>query len=385
MEKIRGGRSLAIVLTVGLLAPIVAPAASIAQSLLWTRHYDGTRRRDDGAASLTVAPDGSIYVVGFTSIDERVTRVMLQKYSASGALNWTRAFDETWGQGDHYGVAAGPDSSVYVTNISSGQSPRLKVRNYSPEGFLLWGRSYYSADLSYGTDVAVGKLGEVYVLANEHSPDGNRLLLQQYSQEGIHNWTRTYAWDGLSQADSVAVGSDGRVFVSGTTWSDYDTDLFLQSYSSSGILLWTKTYNSAPGADDGGAGVATGPEGGIYITGVAMLHGSLTGRLLLQKYSSAGVRLWTRLYPKPADSYSFGNDVAVGFDGTICVIGTRMNYLHGDEYLLLRKYSPSGMLLWTKTYRYAHGLGVGIGRDGSIYAAGIAGRFRDNALLQKYK
>jgi hypothetical protein len=311
---------------------------------------------------------------------------MLQKYSTSGALYWTRAFDETWGDyGAHYGVSAGPDSSVYVTNVSSGQIPRLKVRNYSPEGFLLWARSYYSADLSDITDVAVGKLGEVYVIANEHSPDGNRLLLQQYSQDGIHKWTRTYAWDGLSQADSVAVGSNGRVYVSGTTWSDYDTDLFLQAFSSSGILLWAKTYNSAPQTDDRGAGIATGPEGGIYITGVAMLHGSLTGTLLLQKYSSAGVRLWTKLYPNPADTYSFGNDVAVGFDGTICVIGTRMNYLNGDEHLLLRKYSPGGMLLWTKTHRYAHGLGVGIGRDGSIYAGGISGTFRQDALLQKYK
>lgn len=384
MEKILGGRTLATALTVCLLAPIAFPATSVAQSLLWTRLYDGTRR-DDGAASLTVAPDGSLYVVGFTSIDARVTKVMLQKYSAAGALHWTRAFDETWeSYGARYGVAAGPDSSVYVTNVSRGQVPRLKVRNYSPEGSLLWARGYYSADLSDGTDAAVGKLGEVYVLANENSPDGDRLLLQRYSQDGVHEWTRTYAWAGLSEANSVAVGPNGRVYVSGTADSDYDTDLFLNCYSPSGSLLWTKTYNSAPVNYDRGAGVAVGPEGGIYITGVAMMHGSLTGRLLLQKYSSAGVRLWTKIYQNPAGSFSFGNDVAVGPDGTIAVIGTRIDSLR-NGYLLLRKYSPSGMLLWTTNLRHAHGLGVGIGRDGSICAAGIAGTYQRDALLQKYK
>lgn len=156
-----------------------------------------------------------------------------------------------------------------------------------------------------------------------------------------------------------------------------------------GTLLWTRTYDRHGSADARGLGVAVGPDGSALVTGQAYREGQGFD-LLLRKYSPSGGLVWARHFDGAAHESDHGAGVAVGADGSVLFTGD--TWVDGQGYdLLLRKYSAAGDFLWARTYGGAPnqddvGLGVAIAPDGCVYATGHArgqGRLPD-LLLQKY-
>ena len=56
-----------------------------------------------------------------------------------------------------------------------------------------------------------------------------------------------------------------------------------------------KTFNGVPNGWDSGFGVAVAADGSVYVTGGTDVAGQYTD-LLLRKYSPAGVLVWMKTY-----------------------------------------------------------------------------------------
>lgn len=200
--------------------------------------------------------------------------------------------------------------------------------------------------------------------------EGYNLLLVKYSSAGELLWKRTYNHPGSASFEwgtSVAVGPDGSVYVTGSTFSghnEYRPGLLLLKYSPAGRRLWIRIQRPSSGRFESGEVVAA--RGGVYVS--ARFHGLLDGKwgeaIQLQEFSPSGTLQWTRLYDA-APREEFGGGLGLGRDGSVYLTGgvqqpTASNPSAWAQFLL--RYSPNGSLLWSGTFPSpAPGLSVGCG------------------------
>ncbi len=88
-----------------------------------------------------------------------------------------------------------------------------------------------------------------------------------------------------------------------------------------------------------------------------------------------GAVVWTKSYNGPGDSDEFAEDVAVGEDGRIVIVGYQVGAMNKYEMLLL-VLDPDGNEVWNKVIPGELGLdaalrSVVLGDDGTIYVAGF--------------
>jgi len=185
-------------------------------------------------------------------------------------------------------------------------------------------------------------------------------FVRKYDWTGELVWTKQFGTSALDYASGVAVGSDGSVYVAGYTSDGLDqsslglSDAYLRKYDDSGSLVWSRQFGTT--SNDYGSGVAVDGSGGVFIAG--MTQGNLDGASLggpdgyLRKYDESGNVLWTRQYGTSAFEYPSG--VAVDGAGNAYVAGATSGSLGGtnagsqDGYV--RKYSPTGAVLWTSQF-----------------------------------
>ncbi|HEY5998950.1 MAG TPA: hypothetical protein VI078_06545 [bacterium] len=205
-------------------------------------------------------------------------------------------------------------------------------------------------------------------------------------------WMRRYnaAPGSIDEGFGVAAAADGSVYVTGETFvGEGQADLVLRKYSANGTLLWADVYDGPDGLWDTGRSVAVAADGCVYVAGYSSVPGQDVD-VLLRKYSAAGEALWTRTYNDPENRGDQGEAVAVGRDGSVYVAGTTS--VGGLGALLLLKYSPSGTLLWSRTYRRTvnfvssstFGTAVTVDKFGAVYVAGYTGTSPGYLLLRKY-
>lgn len=373
-----------IALAAGLTFVLAASSGrASAQTLLWTRTYNSPDNRFDAGVSVAVSPDGSVYVAGDTvQLTKGLGNILLRKYSPEGAVIWTRRYDgpnhwEDYGTG----VAVAADGSVYVSggSLVTAQDARCLLRKYSPTGDLLWMRTRPPADPGVGVAVVAtgGTSTEVIYVSGG-------LELLKYSSAGELLWTKPHGALRVDRGYRLAAAADGSVCVLGETLVDYPGpsyhyDKWLRKYSPAGELLWTKPFGGGAPRATGFADVAAAPDGSFYVTGTTRIEGQPTN-LVLRKYSATGTVLWTRSYHTDDGRSERGRAVAVASDGSVFALGLAV----------LLKYSPDGARLWTlpnALYSYYPGAGLAADRDGAVYATGAVKVPHQglNLILQKFQ
>ena len=335
--------------------------------------------RDNVGRSVAVAPDGSVYVCGYTnSVGAGKQDFLLAKFSNSGTVQWQRTLG---GSGDDYGwsVAVASDGSVYVcgyTNSTGAGNNDFLLAKFSSSGTVQWQRTLGGSGDDCGKSVAVAPDGSVYVCGYTNSAGAGEedLLLAKFSSSGTVQWQKTFGSQYGDEGRSVVVAPDGSVYVCGSTYGD--SDLLFAKFSSSGTVQWQKALGRGDYRYEFGYSVAVAPDGSVYVCGTAAHDGDL----FLAKFSSSGTVQWQKALD--GSNLDKGHSVAVAPDGSVYVCGYTTPAGGGAYNFLLAKFSSSGTVQWQKILdsgRYDYGYSVAVASDGSVYFCGAA--FSDSYLL----
>jgi hypothetical protein len=298
----------------------------------------------------------------------------------------TLSYQKTWGgpSVDHAeGVAVAPDGSVYVaggtdsfgTGAAVGDSDAFLLK-YAPDGSLLWQKTYGTGRVEpnlaadeVATDVAVGDGGAV-VYVTGFSASGHAFLLR-FDSAGNLVWEAGWGGAGFELPEAVAVAADGSVYITGFTNSFFANDAFLVKYTPGGDVIWERDWREGTIEDISGAlGVATAPDGNVYVTGLSSIN-RVGQNIFLVKYTSAGDVVWEKTWGARLDA-ALG--VAVGPEGNIYVTGNT-GYGEGNGDAFVVKFLPNGKARHASTWGGADnesGQAIATGADGAVYVAGVA-------------
>ena len=293
---------------------------------------------DDYGLSVAVAPDGSVYVCGYTgSAGAGSFDLLLIKFSSSGTVQWQKTLGSR-SLDVGYSVAVAPDGSVYICGYSEFNTIGeydFVLAKFSSSGTVQWQKRLGSSHFEMGRYVAVAPDGSVYVCGyTAETTNGNpALLLVKFSSSGTVQWQKILDGRLTENGLSVAVAPDGSIYVCGHTSSvgAGRTDLVLAKFSSSGTVQWQKLLGGS--ANEYGQSVAVASDGSVYVCGETY------DNLLLAKFRSSGTVQWQKKLG--GSSRDAGYSVAVAPDGSIYVCGETQSAGAGSRDLLLAKITDS--------------------------------------------
>lgn len=360
---------------------IIGPASAMgAMTLSFQRTWGGFNV--DNAEGVAVAPDGSVYVTGGTNsfgtgVAEGDSDAFLLKYRPDGTIAWQRTYGV--GRSEPFlaasevatDVAVGAGGAVYVTGFTA--TGHAFLVSFDPNGNLIWEAGWGGSGFELPEAVAVAPDGSLYItgFTNSFGAGEQDAFLVKFTPAGAMVWDRTWGGAGLDAARDVAVAADGSVYVAGDTNSFFANDAFLVKYNPDGNIIWERDWREGTIEDISGAlGVATAPDGSVYVTGLASIN-QVGQNIFLLKFTPAGGLVWEKTWGSKLDA-ALG--IAVGPDGNIYVTGnTGFGEGNGDAFVV--KFLPNGKARHASTWGgidNESGQAIAVGADGAIYVAGVA-------------
>jgi len=347
---------------------------------LWTNFYNGPANGPDRAEAIAVDGSGNVFVTGessSSSVDFAGDYATI-KYSGNGVPLWTNRYHGT-GNSRAKAIAVDSRGTVFVTGLSRSGSDFISddyvTIAYSGSGVPLWTNRY---DGATGHDEAIGiavdTSGNVFVTGvsfEEATFDGNfeDFATVAYSNAGVPLWTSRY--DGAQMSDeagAMAVDTSGNVFVTGRSFADvsnpFKSDYATVAYSNSGEPLWTNQYDRSGGYEWPRA-IAVDSSGNVFVTGDST--GANDFYWATVAYSSAGFKLWTRLY-NPILGGAGGSSHAIAVDRLGNVFVTGQSGSGGATVA----YSNSGLPLWTNRVGNVSLSKMTVDRGGNVFVTGYA-------------
>ncbi len=296
---------------------------------------------------MTVAPDGSIYVLAlarssydyYSAERKYFSYHYLLKYNSELNLVWARHNqNDTYGHGitfhDGYIFTTG---SIRNRETSEGPSSLdVLVTKWSPYGDVVWETQWGGFDTEDGQSIGVSLDGSIYVCALYESYYSSSGLLQshllKFSPSGTFLWNKTFDTLHFSSNSQIEMRPDGMYSWDGSSVEKLDFN---------GEVIWSINQRAlAVNYDD---------RGNIFIA----IHGYYIGGpgeeypLILSKWNTNGEKLWQSNY-----TYTLNDgwpwmfvcrSIDIAPDGSIIAL------LHGsyriNDYRLV-KFDPEGNFLW---------------------------------------
>ena len=350
-------------------------AASATPTLLSETTWGGTE--NDVTEGAAVAPDGSSYLVGLTrSFGGSAPKLFTVKFDATGALEWQRTWD---GPGQFVSdegrdAAVAPDGAVYVTGSTFVNGNGALLLKFGADGTLLWQRVF--GGNAQGEGVAVGSDGSVYVTgATRDAGDADNLFVARFSPDGTPVWFKEWGNDGFSErGQGIAIGPDGNVYVAGVAPRPDDPfqfrfDAVVLKIEPAGNLVWQRAFPDGDQTDARG-GIDVAPDGSVYVGGgfQGPMGSSFVNEGLMLKVTSDGNLVWARRWDG-----GFVEAVAAASDGRAVFVG--QTGFEGDNDAFVLRLEPNGKTADASTWGglgLDGGRGVGISADGTISLGAFA-------------
>jgi hypothetical protein len=206
--------------------------------------------------------------------------------------------------------------------VVAGIEEKVSVVARFPEaGYPVWSWIDEGAHLvSLVTDGS----GSVYACGVRPMNGGEAWEIVKLGVDGSVAWTRTYSGRARlihpARANAIAVDAENNVIVGGSETGPSlppGEDWLLRKYSPGGDLLWERSWNGLDNrldlSTDAIRAVAADPTGNVYALGDTRINDG-EALPLLRKYSPAGDVVWTRTAPGTAA-------LALTLDGRIVAAG----------------------------------------------------------------
>ena len=366
--------------------------------------------------NLAVAPDGTVFVTGWSYEGTWPPKIITIAYDATGAEKWVKISQSQWAHYDAGSeITVSPDSqTVYVGADAYHQNPD-GTDNRSDDYYVLalnasngaqrWATSFDSVENQFA--------GGDMIEAITASPDGNHVVVTgrwgtangtNYGTISLNTATGAKEWfdryTGGAQRfdqpyDVVFSPDSSRVFVTGDSYGGFGYQRATVAYNSvTGARVWEVRYAGGSGWTDFGRALAISPDGEVlYLTGESVGGVDNPTNTFGNTGASAdistealdadtGEQIWDTRYSVPRGSHS--DDIVVSPDGSaVYVAGATWTFTAGWNIVTLAYDATTGAEQWVARYSSAKsGIGdqddwdpfISIAPDGSrVFTVGTAG------------
>ncbi|NLD35914.1 MAG: hypothetical protein GX654_03510 [Desulfatiglans sp.] len=153
----------------------------------------------------------------------------------------------------------------------------------------------------------------------------------------------------------MAVDESGNIFMAGD--SEFSNDLLLSRFTSDGVKIWTREWGYSANYHEYCEDLTLDSYGNLYIAGFLFPEGSdlTSSTAFVGKFDSNGDaeasgQWYYNLPLDNADNYMLSHGVALDSKGYVYITGEIRRESYGSSYpdTFIRKYSPTGTLIWTK-------------------------------------
>ncbi|MDI6804520.1 MAG: T9SS type A sorting domain-containing protein [Bacteroidota bacterium] len=326
-------------------------------------NYDGVRMwlhewPDNSIYKLKFCGSGDIYLVGRESNWE----CYIQKFSSDGEGIWWDVF-ETGDDPYASSVAFANTGNILIACDGIGEEETgrdIIIVKYSPDGDLLWQKSYSSSGENddYVYALAVDNSGSVYATGAITTSDGLlQMITIKYSPLGVRRWVKKYIYPGYSDSEGVYVLADkvGNILVLGgiveyKNYPELERYYLLIKYSATGQKLWERTFKGSP------CKMVLDNLNDVYITGT-FRGGSQYQGFATIKYNTNGLQQWVVYYSISDLSssselvYTEAFDIGSDGKGNLIVVGTMddgVNKYNCNTAVV--KYNSNGLQKWVRNY-----------------------------------
>lgn len=355
--------------------------------VIWTGGFNGASNGTDQGFAVAGVGDSDVYVAGNVSVVGQGRNAWLGRFTKAGGLPlWSVHFNGPANGNDYaYGVAADPQTGAAVTigtvSTASGGFDIVVRKHNASNGSQLWAQTYSTINDDIGYDVAVDEAGNIVAVGTRGGATPY-FWIAKYNSSGTMLWTNLQAGTtnfAMGTGMSVRMDAQGNITTCGfeISQSSAPDKIWVIKHNTNGGNISAITFNAPTGYHPNA--VAADANGDILVTGYVVVPGQ-DENIWIQKYTSLGAPIWSNTYNDPAANYwDRGNDVST--DSARNVLVTGYTYVNNEGVnVWLRKLSPTGTILWTKSYNgpaNANDYGMGI-------AAHPSPTSLDNVLVTGY-
>ncbi|MDG4827531.1 alpha/beta hydrolase-fold protein [Asanoa sp. WMMD1127] len=317
----------------------------------WTTQF-GTPANDRLYGVVPLA-DGGVLAAGYTrgDLDGRhpgspADDAFVTRLTATGQRSWLTQAGDPAKADRFYALANAPDGGVYVAGYTSGSfagdpsagDKDAVVARVDGTGRLLWSRQLGGAGEDKALAITADDTGVYVTGSTSAAMPGTTPLggldgwLARYRPDGARDWVTSVGGAGDDLLGGVAVTADGLAVATGSTAGESAADVLTVAYTKAGKQRW-RTVTGGRGAD-AGADVVPQPDGSVAVVG-------FTGSALGVPAGGADVltlRLDRRGRELGVAQYGTARDDAADPFGEENVYATRA----ADGRLLVTGYTASG-------------------------------------------
>lgn len=324
-------------------------------SFEWTTMYDGPLVSRHELTAIAVDQHGSTLLAETYPGRDSCSLI---SFTGSGELAWSRTILDSYEKCAVRRLHAYPGGGFVAAGEVSRDGSDWMAAVLDGAGAVRWSRTY---DGTHGGDDELSLLhvrpdGDLLLAGRSGTAERREVVVIRSSEaDGRELWrTRFAPTDGYdAYARDLFSDQQGDVFLLGSVEAGiaYGEILVAKIEGSTGRILWEDHFGGTGSKSDHPVGLARGADGSAYV--VAELRDSLSGRFttprnILVRYSTDGFVEWERQLgtQKPVSAASDG-------EGNAYVVSISLQSRGpfgsggGDLIYTLRKFDPSGELLWT--------------------------------------
>ena len=327
----------------------VKPLFAASNGEYWAREYEG-----DGNVvidDLRILPDGDIIAAGSTdSSGAGGYDALVMKLTPNGILIWAKTYGSS-GNDTGRSIALTPDGDIIVvgtTDSFGAGGYDVWVLKLDPDGNVIWQKTYGGLENDVASSVVVTPRGDIIIGGSTRSfGEGGAVWVLKLNPDGNVIWQKTYGGISLDETEAVTLAPDGDILVAGLTLNpNTGIDALVVRLNENGSVVWQKAYGG--NKTDIANSIAVAPNGNIFVVGWTDSFGAGDYDVWVLKLSPNSSIIWQKTYG--GNDWDVGSDIALTSNGSILIAGgTRsFGFLRFNGWIM--KLNPNSEVEWQRAY-----------------------------------
>ncbi len=291
------------------------------------------------ANSIALDSSNNLYCIGRASFGTISFYTIIQKYSSSGSLVWSKNF-ENHSEGEM--VTVDSDNDVITSYSQSG----ICITKYSSSGDSLWTIKIKDDTSTFRVNkILTDENSNIYVALTQYYDGGDvpNTLVNTYKFDKNGNFIWRKSFDG-NYTSKILFDKNGKLLqLIGDAYHGS-----LVKMNQDGEVEWQIKNNELVVTDLG-----VDSNNNLIVTGYGVLSDSYD--YVIKKYSFDGVEKWTQIFNSEEKLNEYASALVIDKDNNIYVTGSSHNSISkGVSYTV--KYGEDGTLLWQQKFDAPHSI-----------------------------